>query len=391
MARVGNEGVTERARTPIVRIMPSSVYLVFGGDDYLVSAKAREIVDRLLTPDERTLNLETIDGAVDTVDAALEALGQCMQAIMTLGFLGSSKVVWFKNVAFLTDNRTGRSETVKTALGKLSAAIKAGLPDGTTLVVTAPAADKRYGFYRACKSAGEISEFAVSDKAYLNEREAGQRLRELAAKAGLRMDEDVRTAFMARVGTETRAIVSELEKLALYLGDGTEVTPDDIAAVTSSAREAIHWDLADAVGHRDLKRALTLLRQLLFQRQNPIALIGGLESRIRDLIVYREGLDKGWLRAGPDHRGGTKAAWGGVPPEVEVAFSEHFGRDPRSAHPFRIGILAGQAGHFSMRELRICLRAVTRAHEKLVSSSVPPAVLLELLLVAMLGKRKTKT
>ncbi len=370
--------------------MSSPLYLIYGGDDYLVSAKARDIIDRLLTPDERTLSLETIDGAAETIDVALEALGQCLQAVMTLGFLGSRKVVWFKDVTFLADNRTGRSEAVKARLGQLTDAIKAGLPDGTTLVVTAPAVDKRYAFFKACKSTGEITEFAVSDKAYLNEKEADQRLRELASKAGLRMDDDVRSAFLARVGTETRAIANELEKLAVYAGDRAEIALADIEAVTSAAREAVAWDLADAVGGRNLRRALSLLRQLRFQRVSPIALIAGLESRVRDLIVYREGLDKGWLRAGGDHRGRPSAAWGGVPPEVETAFGEHFGRDPRSAHPYRVRVLAGQARRFSMRELRTCLRAVTRAHEKLVSSSVPPEIILELLLISMLGKRRKK-
>jgi len=370
--------------------MSTPLHFICGADDYLVAAKARDVIDKLLTPDERTLNLETIDGAAETVDAALDAMGQCMQAVMTLGFFGSRKVVWFKNVAFLTDNRTGRSEAVKGRLAELAEMIKAGLPDGTTLVVTAPAADKRYAFFKACKAAGKITEFAVSDKAYVNEKEAGQRLRGLAGKAGLRMDDDVRTAFLAKVGTETRAIVNELEKLAVYVGEGGGVTLADVESVTSAAREAITWDLADAVGNRNLRRALALLRQLLFQRENPISLIAGLESRVRDLIVYREALDKGWLRIADGRRDPPRAVWGGVPPEVEAAFGEHFKRDPRSGHPYRIGVLAGQARRFSMRELRTFLRAVTRAHEKLVSSSVPPAILLELLLISMLGKRGKK-
>jgi DNA polymerase III subunit delta len=373
-----------------VLTVSTPVQFICGADDYLVSAKARAVIDKLLTPDERALSLETIDGSAETVDAALEALGQCMQAVLTLGFLGCRKVVWFKDVAFLTDNRTGRSEAVKARLSELTEVIKAGLPDGTTLVVTAPAVDKRYAFFKACKSGGTITEFAVSDKAYVNEREAAQRLRDLATKAGLSMDDEARTAFLERVGTETRLMVNELEKLALYVGDRGAVTRSDIEAVTSAAREAIAWDLADAVGKRDLRRALMLLRQLLFQRQNPISLIAGLESRVRDLLVYREALEKGWLRITDDRRDPPRAVWGGVPPEVEAAFGEHFKRDPRSGHPYRIGLLAGQARSFSTRELRMFLRAVTRAHEKLVSSSVPPAILLELLLISMLGKRPKK-
>ena len=72
-------------------------------------------------------------------------------------------------------------------------------------------------------------------------------------------------------------------------------------------------------------------------------------------------------------------------PEVDGIFSNEFERDPRSGHPFRIGLLAEQAGRFSRDELRACQSSAIRAHEQLVSSRLPDAMTLELMLTNMLA------
>ena len=211
-------------------------------------------------------------------------------------------------------------------------------------------------------------------------------LMRLLKEHGLRMSDAARQAFLEKVGTDTRLIVNELEKLIAYVGERTDVVPADIAAVTCAARGAISWDLPDAFGRKQLARALTILRRLAFQRESPIGLLIALESRIRDLTIYREGLDKGWLRvAGKDRFGKPQVKWDNVPPDIDAIFSQEFQKDPRATHPFRIGLLAAQASRFSLQELAVCRSAAVEAHTDLVSSGMSPWLVLELLLIRLLG------
>jgi len=367
--------------------MPStSAILIFGGDEYLVSAKAKETVNALVPPSEQALGLDVIDGNVDTVDTALSAMASCLEALKTVSLFNQGKVVWFRDVTFLTDNRTGRSESVKTRVSELAAMIKGGLPSGVNLVVTATAVDKRYAFYKACKSAGTLVEFAVSDKAYQSERDAAERVGEILSKVGLRMSQPVRDVFLAKVGTDTRSIVGE--KLSLYIGGKGEVTIDDVKAVTSASRGAIAWDLSDAFGKRDLAGALVILRQLVFQKESSVGLVLAIESRVRDLMIYREALDNKWLTEGKGYGGRTSYKWGKVPPDVDRTFTEDFQRDPRKTHPFRANLLAEQARRFSRVQLARAHRMTIAAHEKIVSTSLPDEMILELLLTKILAKRK---
>jgi DNA polymerase-3 subunit delta len=306
-----------------------------------------------------------------------------MEAVQTLGFFGSRKVVWFRDVGFLVDNAQGKSERVKERIGDLAALIKGGLAPEQVLVVSASKVDKRYAFYKACKAAGEIHEFKAPEKAYLAEQEARSFLREQADTHGLKLTRASAEVFLSRVGTESRQICNEVEKLAIYAGPGAgAVTPEEVTLMTCVSRDVPAWDLVDAFGERDLVRCIEVLRQLLFRKESPVGLIIALESRIRDLSLYREALDQGWLRL-VHHGRGVNAEWGGVPPETEQAF-EAFARDPRKAHPFYAGKLAGQAESFTAAQLTNCRDVILDAHRRFFSSAVPQDVLLELALVKML-------
>lgn len=371
----------------------ATLYLVYGNDEYLVSQKAKAIVAQLVPEDQRALKLEIIDGAVDTMDAAITAVQQSLTALQSIGLFSDEKVIWLQNVSFLTDTRAGKAAGTKEAVQRLTDRIKTGLPPGQVLVVTAPGVDKRRAFYKACKAAGELHEYMIPAKSYQADRLAAERLDQLLARANLRMSHPAKVAFLEKVGADTRQLVNEVEKLAVYVGEaGTTVDIDAVQAIVSSSREALAWDLADAFGKRELTRALAILRQLVFQRENVIGLIVGLENRVRDLIVYREALDKGWLVKSQGYHGRPGATWGNMPPEIETLFADQMGRDPRKMHYFRVSVLADQARKFSNKRLYYCLKQVTEAHAQLVSSRIPPDMTLELLLIRMLATvRKPRT
>jgi len=368
----------------------SSLYLIYGNDEYLVSAKAREIVSALVPEEERSLKLETVDGAVDKADSAITAISQVLAGLRSLGLFGDEKVVWLQDATFFSDTRVGKTAAVQEQVVQLVELIKAGLPPGQTLVITAKGVDKRRAFFKACKAAGELHEFAIPEKSYQADRLAAERLDQLLSKRGLQMSSRAKATFLEKVGTDTRQLVNEVGKLAVFMGTSKRVDVEEVLAIVSSSREALAWDLADAFGKRDLSRALSVLRQLVFQKENVIGLVIGLENRVRELLIYREGLEKGWLTTKP---GGGRPilAWTNVPPEADVAFSEHMGRDPRKIHPFRVSLLADQARKFSRKRLMYCLRQVTEAHAKLVSSRVPKEMTLEFLLIRMLATARSKS
>jgi DNA polymerase-3 subunit delta len=363
--------------------MAEKLYLVFGEDEYQVTAKTAGIMDDL-SPADDVMAREVIDGGAANGDDVIAAVGKCLEALQTSGLFCAEKTVWLRGATFLGTDQVAKSEASKEAVGRLTDLIKAGLPPGQSLVISATGVDKRSAFFKACKASGELHEFARAAKARMAEGDAERFAGDQFKAAGLKASRDVVRTFLDRVGLDSRQIVSEIEKLAAYVGDRDTVTKADIAAITSSSREAVGWDLADAVGARDLPRALSVLKQLLFERRPAFMLIRGLENRIAQLQLLREAINKRWLRSQSGGRG-KQAVWADLPPEVDAILSEDLARDPRKEHPYRLLLLAEQASKFKIRELEDCRRALMQAHAELVSSRTPDDVVMELLLVRMLG------
>ncbi len=359
-----------------------AVHLVYGEDEYLVSTNAKELVDRLCPKADQAFGLEIVDARVGLVDEAIAAIGRCLDGLRTLGFLGGRKVVWLRDATFLGSGVIGESADVKGRLDELVKLIKAGLPPGQILVVSASKVDGRSAFFKACQSAGSVTKFELPDKSYQLEQQARGMASDAFRKAGLNIGPDALGEFLEKTGTDTRQIVQEVEKLSVYLGDRKNVQVADVHAIVSPSREAISWDLADAVGSRDLTRALKVLRQLLFQGENEVGLIIGLEGRFRDLLLYREALDRRWLSVGGEEPW-LKVEWR-QSPEVDE-FASSLAKDPRTVNIYRAGKLVAQARRFSRQELVRCQALTLAAHESIISSTYAKELNLEFLLMKLLG------
>ncbi len=361
-------------------------HLVFGGDEYRVNAKAREIVDALCPAADQAFGLETIEARVSNAEEASTAIRRCIEGLQTVGLLGGQKVVWLRDVSFLGENvSVSAAEGLKERVEDLTGLIKAGLPSGQALVISVQKIDKRSALFKACQASGELHEFAVPEKSHEIEASARACAVQALAEAGVSAGRDALELFLQRVGPDTRQIVQEAAKLAVYVGGRKDVRAEDVEAIVSPTREFAGWDLADAVGLRDLPRALHLLRQLVFQGESAVGLLILLESRFRDIVMLRECLDRKWLRYG-DTRGYLKAEW--LPsPESDAALSA-LPKDPRKMHPYRTARLAQQAGRYTMREALRAQRLTVAAHEAYLSGSGSTKDLgLEFLLFRLAGAR----
>ena len=90
---------------------------------------------------------------------------------------------------------------------------------------------------------------------------------------------------------QTRIASMELDKLALYRGDGAD-RPDDVAALVAEAVPGSVWAFTDAVGERRVERALGCLDRLLETTPEPV-LLAVLHRRVRELIETGDRLAAG--------------------------------------------------------------------------------------------------
>lgn len=364
--------------------MADNVYFFCGNDEYLVGLNARKKVDELCPDAEKALSLEAVSGDVGKIDDAISAIDQCLAAFRTVGLFGGRKVVWFRDITFMSNAVIMKNEQVKRLLGELAKDLKAGLTADQFLVMSASGIDKRTAFYKTINEVAQVAEYAIPERDYEARPLALQRAATLFKRESCSIDTDALDAFIDKTGFETRQIMNEVEKMVLFKGDDKTISMADVQLITSAAGEAIAWDFTDAVAEGKLGDAIRIFRQLLFQKQTPVGLIIQIETLFQNLLRFREYMDAGWLRMN-----GNRIQWA-TDPELDDYF-DAMPDDPRKMHWFRAAKIANQAAPYSSKNLAMRKRLVVDTHERMLSQgSIPHELMVETLLARLCAPRRRR-
>jgi DNA polymerase III subunit delta len=164
--------------------------------------------------------------------------------------------------------RDRQLEAVAAALGALP-------PDLSVVLIARAKAPAK--LVRAVKAAkGEIHEFEAPKA-----REMPRVLVAEAKRLDFRLDPAAARMLVDRMGANPQRLQNELERLAVWAGEGGEVGAADLDAMVADTSEAAVWALADALLERDAASALRISERLISQGENVTGLIYGLASRLR--------------------------------------------------------------------------------------------------------------
>ncbi len=172
-------------------------------------------------------------------------------------------------------------------LGAVIDAIGALPPDLTVVLIARAKAPAKLA--KAVKAAGgEIHEFEAPKP-----REMPRILIGDAKRLGFALDPAAARILVDRMGTNPVRLGNELERLALWAGEGGAVSAADLEAMVSDTSEAAVWALSDAMLERNPAKAASLAERLVSQGENVTGLIYGLASRLRKACTAAAQLEQG--------------------------------------------------------------------------------------------------
>jgi len=125
------------------------------------------------------------------------------------------------------------------------------------------------------------------------QRDLPRRLAADAKERGFSLDPDAARMLAQRIGSNPIRLASELDRLALWAGEGGVVGAADLEAMVSDASEAAVWSLSDALLEGDAEQALAISERLLAQGENVTGLVYALASRLRKANVAMERIEAG--------------------------------------------------------------------------------------------------
>jgi len=221
-------------------------YVFHGSDSLTRQEKIAELCQRLSSEGMAELNIVRLDGGKTTLE-------EVRQACTALPFLASRRLVIITGLLSRL-NRKGD------AFLEGLLALLPRLPETTRLILAEEEALNDHPVVKLAQQheRGYVYCFEPPSASALPawiEKRARHHGGEIEPAAARRLAESV--------GTDLRLLDQEILKLIAYAGAGRAVTVADVEKLVPYVKEAVIFDLVDALGQRDGRHAAATLQQLL--------------------------------------------------------------------------------------------------------------------------------
>jgi DNA polymerase III subunit delta len=236
----------------------SGVALFWGDDEFLLSQAADELLA------ERGLRATEVDGANwrggETWDLATPSL-------------------WRERRALLVT----RCQTLPDqGVAEITTYVQAPSPDALLVLSLVSRAKSLPPLAKVVRSAhGLVRQIS------LKRQDLPRWILDRARGRGLSLSPPGATTLIGAIGEDPAILDQAIEQLAAAYG-GAAVGPEEVRSQFQGLGERRVWDLCDRALSGRLPDALVVLRSLLAQKEDPLLILGGIASRVRDLLRVQE-------------------------------------------------------------------------------------------------------
>jgi len=252
------------------------VYL-FAGPEVFIKSGALDAMRKKLLP-------EGLEGLNETVLEGATA-AQIIEAAETLPMMCERRLVIVRDWAPLM---SGKSKNEEAEVQRMSEWIKQA-PDSCSLIFYMRGEpDGKKKMTTLLKKEAESVRFELLTDAELTKWVA-QRLKPL----GKRMSPAAVNHLSFTAGRELTRLAGELEKLAAYIGDRTEISIEDIEEVVAPSLEYSVFEMLDKLLAGDVPEAQRLLNATIESGQSRIGILAMLTRQFRSLAHMKLQVENG--------------------------------------------------------------------------------------------------
>jgi DNA polymerase-3 subunit delta len=347
-------------------------YVLLGDEAYLYERCRRAILDTLVDPHG---GIQMRDFALAEIDLAETNIFEALDRAQTPSLMAPFQVLFLRNIKTLYGRGAKKDE-----FAALDAYGRSPNPQALLVFVAdhlhLPADQRRMDmqdkdrYERIRETLGEWC--GMVELVRVEESDAMRWLVAEAEKRGSALEVDAARELADALGADLMLMVSELEKLVLFVGERRSITLGDVETMVLGAKQRSLYELTDAISAKDRPRALALLQGLLNAsdggEESAIGHLYMLARTFRQMLVILE-------KNVRDSRAIWQALWQGF-------------RMP----PFAAEDLIRQARRYkSRRELTRALRLIARADLELRSSPPDKRLVLERLVLALASEEQQQS
>lgn len=305
------------------------VYLLFGEEVFLVNSYKKQL-KAAITGDD-TMNYTLLEGKDVTPQ-------DIMLAADTMPFFADRRLVMVEDSGLFKKESNELAEYIPE------------IPDTSTVVFVESQVDKRNRLYKKVKETGHVAEFARQ-----SENELKKWIIRYLGNSGKKITGQALQLFMDMTGDDMENIIHELDKLESYIGDKSEIYPEDVDNICTRQTVSRIFDMIGAVSAGNQDEALKLYYDLLANREPSMKILRLISNQFNQLLIAQDLRSRGCDR------------------------NEIAGKMGKS--PYIAGKIAEQAKRFKDGELERCVSLCAASDEDIKRGRITDNMAVELVIV----------
>ncbi len=252
----------------------STCYLITGQESFLIQKLLGRFLEKAIDPSTSDFNLHRFQGESLLPNAVVSIAN-------TFPVFSSRRMLIIQNADQIKDE------------GGDFLAYLSNPSETTALVFVAEKPDMRKKLFATLKKRATL--FACPR---LYDREIPAWIAQEARQKGLSLSQEAIWFLKEHIGSDLTALQREIEKIWLYVagdasGSEAEVSGALVQRVVGGGRSHSIFELTNAVGDKEIAKALRLLNHLLSEGAHPLYILTMLTRQWRQFAVAREALDAG--------------------------------------------------------------------------------------------------
>ncbi len=313
------------------------ILFLYGEDNYRLKQKLKEIKQKYLDQSATDANFSVLNYE-DNND-----FSKIKSDIEAMPFLADKRMVVLEN--YLKSQSNKLQEDLKDYLDKIpETTIVIFMEEGTP--------DKRKALFKDLKKKADRSWEFLTLRPY----ELEKWIRAEVSKQGGKIDNQTVQLLASYVGPDLWQMQNEIDKLVLYKGKD-QITNPDVELLVKAKLNTNIFNLIDALGFKDAKKATNLLEELFESGENEVYIMTMVIYQFRNILIVKDLLERGENR-------------------------DKIGKKVRM-HPFVLQKTLTQAKNFTIERLKEIYQKLADTDLAIKTGQMEPKIALDLLLVEL--------
>jgi DNA polymerase-3 subunit delta len=267
---------------------------ICGEDEFLVAQAAKQKFEQLGVQVQSDFSKEIVSGTAATVNEVEAIITKVTLALQTHSLWEERKLVWLKNVNFLSESVTSKAEGTKKQVERLQQVLLNYDANSIDLIISADSISRRTKEFKWFQAHSEYL-FVSNDQQGMELFH--QQILDLCKQKGITLQPAAWSALIERVHATPRVLFQEIEKLITYLGREEKIiTEAMVLELVSVFGENDFFEISNAFFDFDLPACLKAIRAHFEVHSEARSVLASLQNRNRLILQLKALIELNYIR-----------------------------------------------------------------------------------------------